>query len=114
MRSSIDKWQQPHIHEPWSPLGTPANLITVGGTTQQDISNLAGSCDRGANKERYQLDFVLTNKEGLMGTVKIKSSLECSDHERVEFKIQIAKGQTEKGKNNWCNLTNMKLWLQLQ
>ncbi|RMC21283.1 hypothetical protein DUI87_02144 [Hirundo rustica rustica] len=33
------------------------------------------------------LDFVLTNKEGLVGTVKLKSSLGCSDHEMVEFKI---------------------------
>ncbi|GAB0182749.1 hypothetical protein GRJ2_000740200 [Grus japonensis] len=33
------------------------------------------------------LDLVLTNKEGLVGDVKIKGSLGCSDHEMVEFKI---------------------------
>ncbi|KAK4832987.1 hypothetical protein QYF61_027011 [Mycteria americana] len=33
------------------------------------------------------LDLVLTNKEGLVGNVKLKGSLGCSDHERVEFKI---------------------------
>ncbi|GAB0199210.1 hypothetical protein GRJ2_002386400 [Grus japonensis] len=33
------------------------------------------------------LDLVLTNKEGLVGNVKLKSSLGCSDHEMVDFKI---------------------------
>ncbi|GAB0206404.1 hypothetical protein GRJ2_003106000 [Grus japonensis] len=33
------------------------------------------------------LDLVLTNKEGLVGDVKFKGSLGCSDHEMVEFKI---------------------------
>ncbi|GAB0184947.1 highly reducing polyketide synthase PKS6 [Grus japonensis] len=32
------------------------------------------------------LDFVLTNKERLVGNVKLKGSLGCSDHEMVEFK----------------------------
>ncbi|GAB0176265.1 mitochondrial enolase superfamily member 1 [Grus japonensis] len=33
------------------------------------------------------LDLVLTNKEGLVGNVKLKGSLGCSDHEMVEFRI---------------------------
>ncbi|GAB0205366.1 hypothetical protein GRJ2_003002200 [Grus japonensis] len=33
------------------------------------------------------LDLVLTNKEGLVGDVKLKGSLGCSDQEMVEFKI---------------------------
>ncbi|GAB0209619.1 hypothetical protein GRJ2_003427600 [Grus japonensis] len=33
------------------------------------------------------LDLVPTNKEGLVGDVKLKGSLSCSDHEMVEFKI---------------------------
>ncbi|GAB0190393.1 triadin [Grus japonensis] len=33
------------------------------------------------------LDLLLTNKEGLVGNVKLKGSLGCSDHEMVEFKI---------------------------
>ncbi|MCQ4078634.1 hypothetical protein FK519_28075, partial [Klebsiella pneumoniae] len=33
------------------------------------------------------LDLILTNKEGLMGNVELKSSLGCSDHEMVEFRI---------------------------
>jgi len=32
------------------------------------------------------LYLVLTNKEGLVGNVKIKGSLGCSGHETVEFK----------------------------
>ncbi|GAB0183845.1 mitochondrial enolase superfamily member 1 [Grus japonensis] len=32
------------------------------------------------------LDFVLTNKEGLVGSVKLKGSLGCSNHEMVDFK----------------------------
>ncbi|GAB0177064.1 voltage-dependent L-type calcium channel subunit alpha-1C [Grus japonensis] len=33
------------------------------------------------------LDLILTNKKGLVGDVKLKGSLGCSDHEMVEFKI---------------------------
>ena len=33
------------------------------------------------------LDLVLTNKEGLVGNVKLKGSLGCSDHKMAEFKI---------------------------
>ncbi|PKU35904.1 rna-directed dna polymerase from mobile element jockey-like [Limosa lapponica baueri] len=33
------------------------------------------------------LDLVLTNKEGLVGNVKLKGSLGCSDHKMVEIKI---------------------------
>jgi len=36
------------------------------------------------------LDLVLTNKEGLVGNVKVKGSLGCSDHEMMEFKIPRA------------------------
>ncbi|GAB0186577.1 hypothetical protein GRJ2_001123000 [Grus japonensis] len=36
------------------------------------------------------LDLVLTNKEGLVGNVKLQGSLGCSDHETVEFKIHKA------------------------
>ncbi|PKU33078.1 glycerol kinase [Limosa lapponica baueri] len=32
------------------------------------------------------LDLVLSNKEGLVGNVKIRGSLGCSDHEMMEFK----------------------------
>jgi len=40
------------------------------------------------------LDLVLTNKEGLVGNVKIKGSLGCSDNEVVEFKILRAARRT--------------------
>ncbi|GAB0202533.1 mitochondrial enolase superfamily member 1 [Grus japonensis] len=33
------------------------------------------------------LDLVLTNKDGLVGDVKLKGGLGCSDHEMVEFRI---------------------------
>ncbi|GAB0186348.1 mitochondrial enolase superfamily member 1 [Grus japonensis] len=33
------------------------------------------------------LDLILTNKEGLVGDVKLKGSLGCCDHEMVEFRI---------------------------
>lgn len=33
------------------------------------------------------LDLVLTNKEGLVGDVKARGRLGCSDHEMVEFKV---------------------------
>ncbi|GAB0203516.1 hypothetical protein GRJ2_002817200 [Grus japonensis] len=40
------------------------------------------------------LDLVLTNKERLVGNVKLKGSLGCSDHEMVEFKILRAVRRT--------------------
>ncbi|GAB0180798.1 hypothetical protein GRJ2_000545100 [Grus japonensis] len=33
------------------------------------------------------LDLILTNKEGLVGDVKLKGNLGCSDHKMVEFRI---------------------------
>jgi len=33
------------------------------------------------------LDLVLTNQEGLVGTVKLKGRLGCRDHAMVEFKL---------------------------
>ncbi|GAB0179267.1 hypothetical protein GRJ2_000392000 [Grus japonensis] len=38
------------------------------------------------------LDLVPTNKEGLVGNVKLKGSLGCSDHEMVQFKILRQRG----------------------
>ncbi|GAB0210231.1 hypothetical protein GRJ2_003488900 [Grus japonensis] len=51
------------------------------------------SCQLGLNHDKEpprrgaMLDLVLTNKEGLVGDVKLKGSLGCSDHEMVEFRI---------------------------
>ncbi|GAB0187348.1 hypothetical protein GRJ2_001200100 [Grus japonensis] len=39
------------------------------------------------------LDLVLTNKEGLVGNVRLKGSLGCRDHEMVQFQIKL--GQQE-------------------
>lgn len=33
------------------------------------------------------LDLILTNREGLMGNVKLEGSLGCTDYEMVEFEI---------------------------
>lgn len=33
------------------------------------------------------LDLTLTNKEGLIGDVKVKSNLGCSDREMVAFRM---------------------------
>lgn len=38
-------------------------------------------------RKSAMMDFVLTNKEGLVGNVKLKGSLSCSSQELVEFKI---------------------------
>ncbi|GAB0177917.1 hypothetical protein GRJ2_000257000 [Grus japonensis] len=40
------------------------------------------------------LDLIHTNKEGLVGNVKLKGSLGCSNHEMVEFKILRAARRT--------------------
>jgi len=38
-------------------------------------------------KKGAVLDLVLTSEEGLMSDVKLKGSLDCSDHKMVNFKI---------------------------
>ncbi|PKU46497.1 hypothetical protein llap_3216 [Limosa lapponica baueri] len=48
-------------------------------------------------RKRAMLDFVLTKKEGVVGNIKLKASLGCSDHEIVEFKIlRTARGVCSK------------------
>jgi len=42
------------------------------------------------------LDLVLTNKEGLVGNVKVKGSLGCSDHKMVELRILRAARQVHR------------------
>ncbi|GAB0193293.1 mitochondrial enolase superfamily member 1 [Grus japonensis] len=50
------------------------------------------------------LDLVLTNKEGLVGDMKLKGSLGCSDHEMVEFKCSSHTAQVTEGKGrDWEN-----------
>ncbi|GAB0193314.1 mitochondrial enolase superfamily member 1 [Grus japonensis] len=50
------------------------------------------------------LDLVLTNNLGLVGNVKLKGRLGCSDHEMVEFKIVSALAQVTEGKGrDWEN-----------
>ncbi|PKU29906.1 rna-directed dna polymerase from mobile element jockey- hypothetical protein [Limosa lapponica baueri] len=41
------------------------------------------------------LDLVLTNKEGLVGDVKVGGSLGCSDHEVVEFRILCGRSRAK-------------------
>ncbi|GAB0207135.1 mitochondrial enolase superfamily member 1 [Grus japonensis] len=62
------------------------------------------------------LDLVLTNKEGLVGDVKVGGSLGCSDHEMVEFRILLLeklKGKKEvyrmwkKGLATWEEYRNV-------
>jgi len=51
------------------------------------------------------LDRILTSKEGLVGNVKVKESLGCSDHKMVEFRIT----RRNRAKKQDCKL---RLWLQ--
>ncbi|PKU40028.1 rna-directed dna polymerase from mobile element jockey-like [Limosa lapponica baueri] len=56
------------------------------------------------------LDLVLTNKEGLVGNVKLKRSLGYSDHEMIEFKILRAARRGKKedlGNYRPFNLTSV-------
>ncbi|KAJ7420262.1 hypothetical protein BTVI_22172 [Pitangus sulphuratus] len=55
------------------------------GRTGRDDKVIEKPARRGAT-----LDFVLSNKEGLVENVKLKVSLGCSDHEMVEFEILMA------------------------
>ncbi|PKU33645.1 glycerol kinase [Limosa lapponica baueri] len=53
----------------------------------QWINNFLLQVTEEPTRRGAMLDLVLTNKEGLVGNVKLKGSLGCSDHETVEFKI---------------------------
>ena len=55
------------------------------------------------------LDLVLTNKEGLVGNVKLKGSLGCSDHEMVEFRILRAVRRVH-SKLTYPGLQESRLW----
>ncbi|GAB0188870.1 hypothetical protein GRJ2_001352300 [Grus japonensis] len=55
------------------------------------------------------LDLILTNKEGLVGDVKLKGSLGCSDHEMVE--IQGPQGSEEGVQQaHYPGLQESRLW----
>ncbi|GAB0179939.1 hypothetical protein GRJ2_000459200 [Grus japonensis] len=60
-------------------------------------------------KRGAMLDLVLTNKERLVGNVKLKGSLGCIDHETVEFKILRA---AKKGAQQalYPGLQESRLW----
>ena len=47
-------------------------------------------------RRRVMLDLVLISKKALVGNVKFKGSLGCSDHEMVEFKILRAARRAHK------------------
>jgi len=68
--------------------------MSVGGATQQGMSFLECIDDNfllivteESTRRGVMLDLVLTKKKGLVGNVKLKGRLGCSDHERVESKI---------------------------
>ena len=52
---------------------------------------------RGPIRRGAQLDLLFTNREGLVGDVKVGSSLGQSDHETVEFLILGEVGRREGG-----------------
>ncbi|PKU42977.1 hypothetical protein llap_6738 [Limosa lapponica baueri] len=86
--------------------GSHGGLQTsVGGKTQQGTSNPGDSWNvlvitvfsMEPTRRGAMLDLVLTNNKGLVGNVKLKGNLGCSDHEMVEFKILWA-GRREHSK----------------
>ncbi|GAB0202510.1 hypothetical protein GRJ2_002716600 [Grus japonensis] len=95
---ALYRQEQPHVHKPWSSLrdfNHPAIGWRDNAAGHKESRKFLECVDdnfllqvteepmrRGAT-----LDLVLTNKEGLVGDVKLKGSLGCSDHEMVEFRI---------------------------
>ncbi|KAJ7395822.1 hypothetical protein BTVI_151167 [Pitangus sulphuratus] len=69
--------------------GASATPTSVEKTTQEGTDNLGSSWNvlitEVPTRSGAMLDLVLTNKEGLVGNMKLKGSLGCSDHEMVEF-----------------------------
>jgi len=60
------------------------------------IDNFLLQVIKESTRRGAMLNLVLTNKEGLVGNVKLKSSLGCSDHETVEFKILRVAGSVHR------------------
>ena len=54
------------------------------------------------------LDLALSNKKGLVGNVKLKDSLDCSDHKVVEFQVPRAVRRAQQARSPV--LQESRLW----
>jgi len=84
--------------QPWSSWGTstkPDNCWRENIAGHKQSRHLLDCVDDNfllqviekPTRRSAMLDVVLTNKEEVVGNVKLKASLGCSDHEMVEFRI---------------------------
>ena len=79
-------------------------LISTGKTTeiaqsrrflQHTDDNFLAQVEEKPTKMGVLLDLVLTNVKGLVGNVRVRGSLDCSDHDMVEFKILQGGGRAK-------------------
>lgn len=73
----MNSWQKLCNRQRLFSWGTSASLICAGNTVQQPV--------RGPTRGDAPLDVLLTNGEGLVGDVEVRSFLGQSDHETVDF-----------------------------
>lgn len=123
MRHSIDRKEQLQVHKHWS-----------SWVLQHSQDLLEGQHSRASAFLEYtegkflllvlekplekcsMLDFVLTSREGLLGNVKLKASLGCSDHEMMELKNLRAGRRVHSkvwpglGKSRLCSLQGTAWW----
>lgn len=117
MRPPSNNWKEPCIRRPWSSWDTLTTWWPAGGTNQQGTSNLGGFCyalmtnswprwSRSWQGGVLLLEFIPTN----MWEVKVRSSLNCSDHGMVEFRILSGGSWANKQDLN-PGLKESSLWL---
>ncbi|RMC14982.1 hypothetical protein DUI87_07161 [Hirundo rustica rustica] len=91
MRPYTDRWEQLHFHKPRALWGTSNTQYLWDEQFRRFLECIDGKfllqgieepAMRGA-----MLDLVLTNKQELVGHVKLKGSLGCIDNRMTEFKI---------------------------
>jgi len=56
------------------------------------------------------LDLVLTTKEGLVGNVKLKGSVGCSNHEIVKFEVLRRSCKEGAQQAHYLGLQESRLW----
>lgn len=92
MRPSTGSCRLPHIHRPWFLWEILTTLIFAGKTTKprRFVQNIADNFLMWVVGEPTRRGVLLgTNRDGLVGYMKFKGSLSCSEHEMLEFKILL-------------------------
>ena len=95
MSHSRSSWQKLYDRQPLFSWGNSTSLIYARNTIQSSLGrflervedNFLVQLVREPTRGGAPLDLLFTNREGLVGDVKVRSCLGQSDHKMVEFLI---------------------------